>query len=572
MNYNSDMEEQYRIYIENREYSEYSFINANSLENVTNPGIDPVDKKLFSGDVFKITDLSNIDMLHSTVQSVESMAGVLVLDENKTYGKKNGKNLYKCIPDDRRLPVFLIPYEIKRIGFKKKLVNKYITFKYSNWDSKHPEGRMVQNIGNVDKLDNFYEYQLYCKSLNASIQGFNRATSNSLKSKSHNEFIELIMNKYSNMNDRRDDNIFTIDGEGCMDYDDAIGIIKNNDKTVLSIYISNVTVWIEYLNLWKSFSRRISTIYLPDRKRPMLPTVLSDMLCSLQEKEIRFAFVIDIEIDDNLDISNISFNNSIIKVSKNYRYEEESLLNMKDYNLIKNIVSSFNRKKKYVSDITTSYDVITYLMILMNYQCGKEMIKNNNGIYRSAAFGNVENIPTDVPDEVNKFLKIWNSSSGQYSTDYSKKHELLDLESYIHITSPIRRLIDLLNMIQFQKNNKMIELSDDANKFYDQWISELDYVNVTMRAIRKIQIDCTMLEMCFNNPEVLEKIYDGYLFDKVQRNDCLYQYIVYLPELKMASRITVRTEVKNFENKKFQIYLFMDQNKLKQKIRLQMIE
>ena len=62
MNYNSDMEEQYRIYIENREYSEYSFINANSLENVTNPGIDPVDKKLFSGDLFKKTDLSNLDM------------------------------------------------------------------------------------------------------------------------------------------------------------------------------------------------------------------------------------------------------------------------------------------------------------------------------------------------------------------------------------------------------------------------------------------------------------------------------------------------------------------------------
>ena len=83
MKYNSDMEEQFRIYIEDREYSEFSFINANSLEIVVNPGIDPVEKKLFSGDVFKITDLSNIEMLHSTVQSVESMAGVLVLDENK---------------------------------------------------------------------------------------------------------------------------------------------------------------------------------------------------------------------------------------------------------------------------------------------------------------------------------------------------------------------------------------------------------------------------------------------------------------------------------------------------------
>ena len=36
--------------------------------------------------------------------------------------------------------------------------------------------------------------------------------------------------------------------------------------------------------LWRSFTKRVSTIYLPDKKRPMLPTILSDCLCSLQEK------------------------------------------------------------------------------------------------------------------------------------------------------------------------------------------------------------------------------------------------------------------------------------------------
>ena len=118
----------------------------------------------------------------------------------------------------------------------------------------------------------------------------------------------------------------------------------------------------------------------------------------------------------------------------------------------------------------------------------------------------------------------------------------------------------------------MLELSSDAVEFYNRWISELEYVNVTMRAIRKIQIDCNMLHMCFTNPEVIEKTYNGYVFDKIQRNDGLYQYIVYLPELKMASRITVRSEVENFKRREFQIYLFMDQNKLKQKIRLQMLE
>ena len=565
------MNKQYRIYIDDREYTAYSFINAISLEEVENPGVDPIDEKLFSGDVFELDEFNKSKLLHSTVHSVENMPGVLELDQNKTYGKLNGRNLYRCIPDDRRLPVFLVPYEIKKMGFKKRLLNKYVTFEYLNWSNKHPHGKLCDNIGNVDKLDNFYEYQLYCKSLNASIQGFNRATSNALKSKSHLEFIDLIKDKYPNMEDRTSQNIFTIDGEGCADYDDAIGITKIDNKSIISIYISNVVIWIELLGLWKSFSRRVSTIYLPDRKRPMMPSVLSDCLCSLQENQTRFAFAIDLEIVDN-EITNISFHNCSIKVVKNYRYEEDKLLYMKDYNLLKNIVCDLNRKHKYTSEIENSYDVITYLMILMNYECGKEMIKSGNGIFRSAAFGKENEIPVDVPEEVTKFLKVWGSSAGQYSTDYSKKHELLNLESYIHITSPIRRLVDLLNMIRFQINNEMLELSKDAIEFYNQWISELEYVNVTMRAIRKIQIDCTMLHMCFTNPDVLEKTYDGYVFDKIQRNDGLYQYIVYLPELKMASRITVRSEVDNFKRQQFKIYLFMDQTKLKQKIRLQMLE
>ena len=144
------MNKQYRIYIDDREYTAYSFINAISLEEVENPGVDPIDEKLFSGDVFELDEFNKSKLLHSTVHSVENMPGVLVLDQNKTYGKLNGRNLYRCIPDDKRLPVFLVPYEIKKMGFKKRLLNKYVTFEYLNWSNKHPHGKLCDNIGNVD--------------------------------------------------------------------------------------------------------------------------------------------------------------------------------------------------------------------------------------------------------------------------------------------------------------------------------------------------------------------------------------------------------------------------------------
>ena len=69
----------------------------------------------------------------------------------------------------------------------------------------------------------------------------------------------------------------------------------------------------------------------------------------------------------------------------------------------------------------------------------------------------------------------------------------------------------------------------------------------------------------------MEKEYDGFVFDKLIRNDGLYQFIVFLPELKLASRITLRDNIDNFNTKKFKLYLFNDEDSFKKKIRLHML-
>jgi exoribonuclease R len=211
----------------------------------------------------------------------------------------------------------------------------------------------------------------------------------------------------------------------------------------------------------------------------------------------------------------------------------------------------------------------------MNYHCAKELLKHKTGIFRSTIIKRDFIVPDTVPEDVSKFIKIWNSASGQYidgSEIIDTRHELLDIEAYIHITSPIRRLVDLLNMIKFQQSNNIIALSKNASEFYDKWLNEMDYINVTMRSIRKVQCDCSLLDLCHNSPEVMEKEYDGYLFDKINRNDGLYQYVVFLPELKLSSRLTLRDDFDNFENKKFKLYLFNDEEKFKRKIRLHLLD
>jgi exoribonuclease R len=327
----------------------------------------------------------------------------------------------------------------------------------------------------------------------------------------------------------------------------------------------------EELDLWGSFSERISTIYLPDRKRPMMPLSLSNCVCSLCENVVRLAFAIDITVINN-EIVGYTFENTYIKLYKNHEYDSKELLKDKNYKMMLKAVNELSTVYKYIKRINGSHDVVGYLMILMNYYTASELIKYNTGIYRSVNFNNKTEKNDSLPDNVNNFLKIWNSSSGQYDLyDDKKTHDMLELESYIHCTSPIRRLVDLLNMAKLQKNLQLHTYSENFETFYDKWTSNLDYINTTMRAIRKIQIDCTLLEICTNNPEICSQEYDGYVFDKIVRNDGLYQYMVYLDKIKSVSRITSRFDMDDYGKYKFKVFVFHDEASLKKKIRLHIV-
>jgi exoribonuclease R len=580
--------QKYKILVNDRNYISWEIYDADKFNKIQNIDIKPVECKLFSNDIFYLDNNNSITILHSSVRSGSPMPGVLVIAGNKSYGrqnnldgkyivKKNGKLLYKCIPDDMRIPPFLVPYEIKHIGFSKMIKNLYVTFTFDEWDNKHPIGKLNNVIGPVDILDNFYEYQLYCKSLNASIQKFQKDTSKALENKSHEGVINSLKNKYPNIEDRTNQkiwHIFTIDPLNSQDFDDAFSIIDNDDGVKqLSIYISNVTLWIDSLNLWDSFSRRISTIYLPDKKRPMLPTILSDCLCSLQENVTRIALVMDIFIKDN-DIISITYKNCFIKVIKNYVYEENKLLGDYKYLQLFDATKSLSKNFKYINNIRNSHDVVCYLMIFMNFHCANELIKTKSGIFRSTIMKREMILPDTIPEEVSQFIKIWSSASGQYidgATITDTRHELLDMDAYIHITSPIRRLVDLLNMIKFQQTSGIHTFSENVDKFYSKWIGDIDYINITMRSIRKVQCDCNLLDLCHTNLQVMDKEYDGYLFDKISRNDGLYQFIVYLPEIKLSSRVTMREDCNNFDCKKFKLFLFNDEERFKKKIRLHLL-
>jgi exoribonuclease R len=567
---------QFKLKVEDGQYTKYSYINLKTMKDAEiQPNIPPVLNKLFNQDIIEVDLEGRLTMkvLHSSVRSMKNIPGVLVLDNNKTYGKIKGRFYYKCIPDDRRLPIFLIPYNEKMV-FEKKRHNLYVVFEFHSWNEKHPSGRMTNNLGGVNNLNSFYEYQLYCKSLYASIQKFTKYTKNRLRLYTEQQHINH-MNAFVDFEDRTTNYTYTIDPMSSKDFDDAFGLVVKDDRVVLSIYISNISFWFGLLSLWDSFSTRISTIYLPDRKRPMLPNVLSDAICSLTEEDERFAFTLDLVLDpkDNYNIVSYKFLNTKIRIWRNYRYDTTELENnniLKTYKIVKEL----NKKHKYVDNITTTHDMIAYLMILMNYYSARELKSKRTGIFRSAKLNKSYQPPDIVPDEVGKFLKIWHSFGGKY-TKYEKmeSHDMLDFDAYVHITSPIRRLPDFLNILKLQDVLGLVKLEGDALDFYNKWTSDksIDYINQTMRSIRRVQNECNLLNMCQEDETITKKIYRGYIFDKIKRNDALYQYMVYLPEIKMTNRITTRHDMNLNSSYEFKIYVFRDEDRLKHKIRLEIL-
>ena len=142
----------YKFQTSDRNYQEWSVIDTLSMKKIE-CSVDPVREKLFNQDIFSLNDKCTI--LHSMTRQMKCIQGILMVEKNQSYGKwKKHKFLYKCIPDDRRLPIFLIPYKVK-LTFGKKNVNKYITFTYKNWEKKHPYGTILQIIGNVNNLNCF---------------------------------------------------------------------------------------------------------------------------------------------------------------------------------------------------------------------------------------------------------------------------------------------------------------------------------------------------------------------------------------------------------------------------------
>jgi len=150
-------------------------------------------------------------------------------------------------------------------------------------------------------------------------------------------------------------------------------------------------------------------------------------------------------------------------------------------------------------------------------------------------------------------------------------HQIMNIASYIHITSPIRRLVDLLNQIDILSETGIIrELSPECYAFYERWTApcQIDYINQSMRLIRRVQEDCEILCKCTQKPELLDREHRGILFDRTKKNDGFYNYMVYLEDVGILSKIVTYEELEEYSYMTFRLFLFQGEDKIKRKIRV----
>ena len=125
-------------------------------------------------------------------------------------------------------------------------------------------------------------------------------------------------------------------------------------------------------------------------------------------------------------------------------------------------------------------------------------------------------------------------------------------------------------MIKLQECSGIYKLSPAALEFYDTWIKDIDYINTTMKMTRRVQNDCNLLHLCYTDPDILDKMYDGYCFDEKSLPAELYKYSIYLPELRITS-IVICGKLAPYSKQQFKLFVFNNEEKMKKKIRLHLV-
>lgn len=334
--------------------------------------------------------------------------------------------------------------------------------------------------------------------------------------------------------DLRDLVSVTIDPDTAKDYDDAISLTKEkNGYYQLGVHIADVSHYVKPGTALDDEAQiRCNSTYFPGKCVPMLPSVLSDNLCSLKPNVNRLTVSVLARLDPTGEVVSYRITRSVIKSAHRFTYREaKEVLDDKKKNKHSDLLSLMVevcyllKRKRYergslefampelvvivdengvpVKTDYVEYD-ITHQMVEEFMLKANELVAlhlSNQG--KNLAY-RVHDVPAEehlrdfsvlatafgfrLPDKPSPydlqklFEEAVNTPYGRYlATSYIRRmrqalysaenlgHYGLSLTHYCHFTSPIRRYIDLVvHRLLFGETDNLEYLQDIAERCSDQ--------------------------------------------------------------------------------------------------------
>lgn len=262
------------------------------------------------GDTVQVTLLSG----KSGKRQEGAVVRVLAHEITELVGNyEKSSNFGFVVPDNLRFTKdIFIPAEFSRGAVNGHKVLVEITDYGSK--NKNPEGRIKQIIGHIndpgtDILSIVYAYELSM------------------------EFPDKVMNQAEKVSsdvsqadregrlDLRTLPVVTIDGEDAKDLDDGISLTKEEGIYHLGVHIADVTNYVqENSALDREALKRGTSVYLVDRVIPMLPHILSNGICSLNQGVDRLALSCLMDINEKGYVVNHQIAETVINVDRRMTY------------------------------------------------------------------------------------------------------------------------------------------------------------------------------------------------------------------------------------------------------------
>ena len=255
---------------------------------------------------------------------------------------QKNKNFGFVIPDDNQLGTDIF---ISKSNFGKAKNHQKVVVKITKYPRKEmkAEGKIVEVLGfaneaGIDMLSLIKEYNLLNEFPKPVLEEAKRISKTEIKADGRRDF--------------RNKEIFTIDGEDAKDLDDAVCVDKNSDGTyTLGVHIADVSYYVREGSLLNVEAiKRGTSVYMLDRVLPMIPKELSNGICSLNERQDRYAMSVIMKIDSKGKVIDSDICKSIIKVTKRMTYTDVASIieksNEGTLNKYKNFVEHFERMKE----------------------------------------------------------------------------------------------------------------------------------------------------------------------------------------------------------------------------------